>query len=154
MKLNESGKSFEENYILPKVKLQEHSPSFNNYDNPFKSSKKKVNNSNNKIGEIRQLLNDMQKSPNRTINFSIILYLDENNYKRLPVEDIKDRLRQDYSNKPKMLINTTTNRPFQSEKKVIQSLHFSISRNKSFKIKTVNKIKYISLNETQALEYL
>ena len=154
MKLNESSKSFEENYILPNVKLRKNSSNFNKYDNHVESSKKKLNNSKNLIGEIRQLLKDMKKSPIRTTNFSIILYLDENKYKRLSVEEIKEKLKRDFKEKPQMLINTTKNKPFESVRKIINSLNSSITRNKSFKIETVKKIKYISLNEIQALEYL
>ena len=154
MKLNESSKSFEENFILPNVKLRNNSSNFNKYDNHVESSKKKLNNSKNLIGEIRQLLKDMKKSPIRTTNFSIILYLDENKYKRLSVEEIKEKLKRDFKEKPQMLINTTKNKPFESVRKIINSLNSSITRNKSFKIETVKKIKYISLNEIQALEYL
>ena len=154
MKLNESSKSFEENYILPNVKLRNNSSNFNKYDNHVESSKKKLNNSKSLIGEIKQLLKDMKKSPIRTTNFSIILYLVEKNYKRLPVESIIKILENDFSKKPQMFINTTKNQPFEDERKFINSLNCSIRRNKSFKIETVKEKKYISLNEIHALEYL
>ena len=154
MKLNESSKSFEENFILPNVKLRNNSSNFNKYDNHVESSKKKLNNSKSLIGEIKQLLKDMKKSPIRTTNFSIILYLVEKNYKRLPVESIIKILENDFSKKPQMFINTTKNQPFEDERKFINSLNCSIRRNKSFKIETVKEKKYISLNEIHALEYL
>ena len=96
----------------------------------------------------------MKKSPIRTTNFSIILYLVEKNYKRLPVESIIEKLEIDFSKKPQMFINTTKNQPFEDERKFINSLNCSIRRNKSFKIETVKEKKYISLNEIHALEYL
>jgi hypothetical protein len=96
----------------------------------------------------------MKKNPIRTINFSIILYLDENKYKRLSVDSIKKKIKKDFSKKPKMFINSRTNQPFESERSLINSLNASITRNKSFKTEIVKEIKYISLNETQALVYL
>ena len=161
MKLNESGKFFEENIFLPNVRLQENSSNFNKYDNnPVESPNKNLNNSNNLFEEIKKLLNDMKKSPIRTTNFSIILYLVENKEnkekkdKRLSVDSIKDKLSKDFKKKPKMIINVKTNQPFDSETKIFQSLQTSIARNKSFKIEIENKKKYISLNESQAYEYL
>ena len=154
MKLNESSKSFEENYILPNVKLNNNFSNFNKYDNPVEFSKRKINNSKNLIGEIKQLLKDMKKNPIRTTNFSIILYLDENKYKRLSVDSIKKKIKKDFLKKPKMFINSRTNQPFESVRSLINSLNASITRNKSFKTEIVKEIKYISLNETQALAYL
>jgi hypothetical protein len=137
MKLNESSKSFEENYILPNVKLHNNSSNYNKYDN--QNSKKKLNNSKNLIGEIKLLLKDMQKCPIRTTNFSIILYLDKNNYERLSLDSIKEKLTDDFSKNHKMFINTKTNQPFESERNIINSLNSSITRNKSFISEIVKK---------------
>jgi len=154
MKLKESGKSFEENYFLPNVKLHENSSNFRNYKKAVKSPKNKLNNPSNLIGKIKQLLKDMKENPFRTPNFSIILYLEANSFKRLPLDKIKKNLCEDFSQNPKMFINTKTNQPFKNEINFNNSLNASIRRNKSFKIEEVNEKKFISLNEDNALEYL
>ena len=53
-----------------------------------------------------------------------------------------------------MFVNSRNNTPFESERNLIQSMHASIARNKSFITEIINNKKYVSLNQPKALEYL
>lgn len=119
-----------------------------------KRPKKETPGNDETIQEIKDLIKDMKQNNNRTTNFSIILYMDENNYQKISIDSIREKLKKDYSTNPEMLINSSTKCPFESVKNVLQSLNSSISRNKSFKTEVKNKIKYVSLNTELALEYL
>ena len=146
MQLAEYDRNLDIRSFLPGLRLP------NNKSN--NSSKNSTINGDSTILEIRDLLKDMKKNKNRTTNFSIILYLDENNYEKISIDVIKSRIKKDFSLNPEMFINSTTKCPFESEKNVIQSLNSSISRNKSFKTEIVNKTKFVTLNKQKTLEYL
>jgi hypothetical protein len=152
MQTPEYDENWEKSNCLPGLRLPN-----NNSTTPkgaTKRPKKDTPGNDDTIQEIKDLIKDMKQNNNRTTNFSIILYMDENNYQRISIDSIKEKLKKDYSTNPEMLINSTTKCPFESLKNVLQSLNSSISRNKSFKTEVKNKIKYVSLNTELALEYL
>ena len=96
----------------------------------------------------------MKINEHRTTNFATILYIEENNYEKMPMDSIKLKLRKDFNLNKNMFVNSRNNTPFESERNLIQSMHASIARNKSFITEIINNKKYVSLNQPKALEYL
>ena len=143
---------WEKSNCLPGLRLPNNNSTIPKGSN--KRPKKEALGNDDTIQEIKDLIKDMKQNNNRTTNFSIILYMDENDYQKISIDSIKEKLKKDYSTNPEMLINSTTKCPFESLKNVLQSLNSSISRNRSFKTEVKNKIKYVSLNTELALEYL
>jgi len=143
---------WEKSNCLPGLRLPNNNSTIPKGSN--KRPKKEASGNDDTIQEIKDLIKDMKQNNNRTTNFSIILYMDENDYQKISIDSIKEKLKKDYSTNPEMLINSTTKCPFESLKNVLQSLNSSISRNRSFKTEVKNKIKYVSLNTELALEYL
>lgn len=143
---------WEKSNCLPGLRLPNNNSTIPKGSN--KRPKKEASGNDDTIQEIKDLIKDMKQNNNRTTNFSIILYMDENDYQKISIDSIKKKLKKDYSTNPEMLINSTTKCPFESLKNVLQSLNSSISRNRSFKTEVKNKIKYVSLNTELALEYL
>ena len=96
----------------------------------------------------------MKENEHRTTNFATILYIEENNYQKMSMDALKLKLKKDFSANKNMFVNSRNNTPFESERNLIQSMHASISRNKSFITETIKNKKFVSLNEPKALEYL
>lgn len=129
-------------------------PNSQNIKIPYENKKKEEKPANKNINEIKNLLKDMKMNEHRTTNFATILYIEENNYEKIPMDSIKLKLRKDYNLNKNMLVNSRNNTPFESERNLIQSMHASIARNKSFITEIIDNKKYVSLNQPKALEYL
>lgn len=146
MKLDEPQQNFELKNSFSCLKLP------GNINSNFFGDKEKGKN--NDISEIKNLLKDMKLNEHRTTNFATIIYIEENNFEKTPMDTIKLKFRKDYNLNKNMFVNSKNNSPFESERNLIQSMHTSISRNKSFLTQTINNQKYVSLNEPKVLEYL
>ena len=153
MKLNEPPRNLVLKNPLSCLKLP-NSPNFNNNNILYENKKKEEKPINRDINEIKTLLKDMKINEHRTTNFATILYIEENNYEKMPMDSIKLKLRKDFNLNKNMFVNSRNNTPFESDRNLIQSMHASISRNKSFITEIINNKKYVSLNQPKALEYL
>lgn len=109
---------------------------------------------NRSIYQIKELLKEMKINEHRTTNFATILYIEENNYEKLSMDDLKLKIKKDFNQNKNMFVNSRNNSPFISEKSLIQSMNASISRNKSFITEIIDNKKYVSLNQLKALDYL
>ena len=87
-------------------------------------------------------------------NFATILYIEENKFKKIPIEAIRTKIRNDYYTNKKIFVNSKNNKPFDSKANLIKSLNISISKNKAFITEKIDGQSYISLNEQKALGYL
>ena len=149
MKLNEPPQNLVLKNTFPSLRLP---------NNPNNISFEKRNNEQNNISkelyEIKNLLKDMRENEHRTTNFAAILYIEENNYEKISMDALKLKLKKDFIANKNMFVNSRNNTPFESERNLIQSMHASISRNKSFITETIKNKKYVSLNEPKVLEYL
>ena len=149
MKLNELSQNFELKNTLSSLRLPT-----NPNNIPYESRNNIQNNINKYIYEIKGLLKDMKENEHRTTNFATILYIEENNYEKMSMDALKLKLKKDFSLNKNMFVNSRNNTPFESERNLIQSMHASISRNKSFITEIIKNKKYVSLNQPKALEYL
>lgn len=149
MKLNEPPQNFEFKNTLSSLRLP-----INPNNIPHGNKKNEDKSINKNINEMKNLLKDMKLNEHRTTNFAAIVYIEENNFEKTPLDTIKLKLRKDFNINKNMLVNSKNNTPFESERNLIQSMHTSIIRNKSFITEVINNKKYISLNETKALDYL
>lgn len=149
MKLNEPPQNFEFKNTLSSLRLP-----INPNNIPHENKKNGNNSLNKNIDEMKNLLKDMKLNEHRTTNFATIIYIEENNFEKTPLDTIKLKLRKDFNINKNMLVNSKNNTPFESERNLIQSMHASISRNKSFITEIINNKKYVSLNQPKALEYL
>lgn len=123
----------------------------NNPDNSGCDNRRKLSEN---TSEIKSLLKDMKENEHRTTNFATILYLEENNYEKISMDSIKVKMLKDFNLNKNLFVNSRNNTPFESERNLIQSLHISIARNKSFITEIINKKKFVSLNKPKAIEYL
>ncbi len=146
MKLEELQQNFELKNSLSCLRL----PSNINV-NSFQNKEKDKNSD---ISDIKNLLKDMKLNEHRTTHFATIIYIEENNFEKTPMDTIKLKLRKDYNLNKNIFVNSKNNSPFISERNLFQSMNASISRNKSFIIQIINNKKYVSLNESKTLEYL
>ena len=98
----------------------------------------------------------MKKNSRRTTNFAIILYLVEKKCIKIALSQLLPKIKEQFKSKEKIFINSSTKKPFKSEKNLTYSVFASVYRNKSFKIEKNErtKEKYISLNQENALNYL
>ena len=134
---------------LPGIKLP-NSPN----DFLYEKRRNELSNLSENNYEIKNLLKDMKENEHRTTNFATILYLEENNFDKISMDIIINRLKKDFNINKYTFVNSRNNTPFDSERNLIQSLHASIARNKAFITDKINNKKYISLNKPKALEYL
>ena len=149
MKLNELSQSFELKNTLSSLRLPT-----NPNNIPLENRNNEQKNISKDLYEIKNLLKDMKENEHRTTNFATILYIEENNYQKMSMDALKLKLKKDFSANKNMFVNSRNNTPFESERNLIQSMHASISRNKSFITETIKNKKFVSLNEPKALEYL
>ena len=153
MKLNEPPQNLVLKNPYPCLRLP-NNPIINNINISYETQKKEEKPINRNLNEIKNLLKDMKMNEHRTTNFASILYIEENNFEKIPMDSIKLKLRKDYNLNKTILVNSKYNTPFESERNLIQSMHTSIARNKSFITEIINNKKYVSLNQPKALEYL
>ena len=153
MKLNEPPQNLVLKNPFPCLRLPK-IPNCNNNNISYENKKKEEKPINKNINEIKNLLRDMKMNEHRTTNFATILYIEENNYEKMPLDSIKLKLRKDFNLNKNMFVNSRNNTPFESERNLLQSMHASIARNKSFITEIINNKKYVSLNQPKALEYL
>ena len=139
MKLNELSQNFELKNTLSSLRLPT-----NPNNIPYESRNNIQNNINKYIYEIKGLLKDMKENEHRTTNFATILYIEENNYEKMSMDALKLKLKKDFSLNKNMFVNSRNNTPFESERNLIQSMHASISRNKSFIKEIIKNKKYVS----------
>ena len=109
---------------------------------------------NKDILEITKLLKDIKLNEHRTTNFASILYIEENKFKKIPIETIRTKIRNDYNTNKNILVNSKNNSPFDSEVNLIKSLNLPIRKNKAFMTEKINGQVYISHNKQKALDYL
>ena len=154
MKLNEPPQNLILKNPFPCLRLPNSPNSNNKIIISYENKKKEEKPINKNINEIKNLLKDMKMNEHRTTNFATILYIEENNYEKMPMDSIKLKLRKDFNLNKNMFVNSRNNTPFESERNLIQSMHASIARNKSFITEIINNKKYVSLNQPKTLEYL
>ena len=124
---------------------------------PCPVSNSKAESKNTKVDKkeiISDLLEEMKKNYYWTTNFASILYIKENNFKKVLIEDIIENIKQDFNRKEKIFLSSRTKKPFESVSSVVRSVSTSIKRNKAFIIDKINNQQYISLDLQNVLDYL
>ena len=124
---------------------------------PCPVSNSKAESKNTKVDKkeiISDLLEEMKKNYYWTTNFASILYIKENNFKKVLIEDIYENIKQDFNRKEKIFLSSRTKKPFESVSSVVRSVSTSIKRNKAFIIDKINNQQYISLDLQNVLDYL
>lgn len=108
------------------------------------------------VKEIRSMLKEMKKNSRRTTNFAIILYLVENKIDKISFSDLLIQIKEQFKDKSKIFISSSSKKPFETEKSLVHSVVSSISRNKSFKVEKnlKKKERYVSLIPENAFKYL
>lgn len=145
MKFKGSDSSYDYKNYLPGLRLP-------NPESPEKKESKKEKNSTKR--EIKRLIKDMKNNKRRTTNFYIIFYLTEHDFDKILISEMLQKIKEEFNLEPDKFINSHTKNPFDSEKKLVQSVMGSLRRNKAFIIEQVGKEKFVLLNLPKALEYL